>query len=115
MEKEMGAEKTLAKMYVGQYSCDAFSFSPLVCPEPQQTFQKSSHYHQTRYGTKLTAFFASAEDAQAWLNHSSELQSLIVICDYYPAYDLEKAGRLSCLQMQVLLEGIKFARKLENL
>ena len=48
-------------------------------------------------------FFAS-EDFQAWLNSSSELQSLIIICHYYPAYDLEKAGKLNCLQIQILLQ-----------
>ena len=46
--------------------------------------------------------FASAEDVQAWLDSSSELQSLILICHYYPAYDLEKARAGSGLQIQLL-------------
>jgi hypothetical protein len=34
---------------------------------------------------------------------------------YYPAYDLKQIGRLGRLQIQLLLEGIRFIRKLENL
>jgi hypothetical protein len=57
---------------------------------------------------------ASQEDVEAWFNNSSELQSLILICHYYPAYDLEKAGRLSRLQIQLLLEGIRLILKVKN-
>jgi hypothetical protein len=46
----------------------------------------------------------ASADTEITLEKLRALPSFILICHYYPAYDLEKAGKLNCLQIQILLQ-----------